>query len=462
MRLLQQCLLADPNNAYVHYLLSICFREADKLTEATEHAQAAIAADPESWIGHHALALTLLARNRFAEADAAIDEAIRLNSEEVENFALKSQLRFLQSDWRGALDAADQGLKLEPSNESCANLRGMALRQMRQHSTAEDEIRATLARDPDNSLTHANLGWSLLERGNAKEALKHFQEALRLEPNSEFAREGLIHALRSHYIIYRWLFAYFAWVSKLGKHAWVILIGGYLGYRLLAGLAKSVPALAPFIWPITTAYIVFALSTWLVVPLTNLLLITNRYGRYALRREQKIFTFAVAACLCVGMILIGSFLFSSSGPIHLLALGIMVGLLALPVAGTVYCDRGWPRNVAYGLLGIMLILIGLVTVGTIGRFRDGTAFPPARQASNGHSLQEILEMSKLKGEDRDAAWNAMMQKAAEEEKRQGESEKKWMQQILTGREFKLFGIYTTICLISQFAIVALQSARVRL
>jgi hypothetical protein len=50
---------------------------------------------------------------------------------------------------------------------------------------AGSTIDGTLSREPENSFSHANKGWTLLEQGRRKEALAHFRESLRLEPGNE-------------------------------------------------------------------------------------------------------------------------------------------------------------------------------------------------------------------------------------------------------------------------------------
>ncbi|MDP8921430.1 MAG: tetratricopeptide repeat protein [Chloroflexota bacterium] len=44
---------------------------------------------------------------------------------------------------------------------------------------------------PEDGQTHANRGWLALRRGERALALAHLREALRLDPESEAARQGL-------------------------------------------------------------------------------------------------------------------------------------------------------------------------------------------------------------------------------------------------------------------------------
>jgi hypothetical protein len=60
----------------------------------------------------------------------------------------------------------------------------------------------------------------------------------------------------------------------------------YIGIRLLSFTADSNPQLAVFLRPIIYLYIAFAISTWIITPLSDLFLRLNVYGRYALTPEK--------------------------------------------------------------------------------------------------------------------------------------------------------------------------------
>ena len=67
----------------------------------------------------------------------------------------------------------------------------------------------SLAHDPENPYTHQARGFALLQQGDAKGALVHFQEALRRDPQSRGARAGLVEALKAQNPLYRVVLAWF-------------------------------------------------------------------------------------------------------------------------------------------------------------------------------------------------------------------------------------------------------------
>ena len=44
-------------------------------------------------------------------------------------------------------------------------------------------------------MAHSNIGWALIQRLRLREARKHFAEALRVDPGSEYALRGMDRAL---------------------------------------------------------------------------------------------------------------------------------------------------------------------------------------------------------------------------------------------------------------------------
>ncbi|HEV2694850.1 MAG TPA: tetratricopeptide repeat protein [Verrucomicrobiae bacterium] len=358
---LRQVLAVDPNDAYAHALLALCLVHAGKYEEAANEARQAIHLGPDFSFAHYAHAQVLFKRNRFGEALMAINEAIRLDPDDADYHAVLANIHLQESRWRDALNAAEQGLQFDPEHIGCTNLRAMAMVKLGDKQGAGRTIDTALSKNPDNSLTHANQGWTLLEKGDAKKAAEHFREALRLDPQNDWARQGIIEALKARNIIYAVMLKYFLWMAKFSQRGqWGILLAGYFGNRLLGVIAHENPALAPWILPLRILYIVFALMTWLAYPLFNLLLRLNKFGRLVLSREQTVATNWFGLCLLLALIGLGGSLYQGFDSIWFIML-IVFGLLLLPVATVFKCAQGWPRNLM-AIFTIAMVLLGLAAL----------------------------------------------------------------------------------------------------
>jgi tetratricopeptide (TPR) repeat protein len=369
---LRQSLAGSPDHALCHALLAECLCERERLDEATAEARQAIHLDPELAEGHAALAKALYARNHFEGAEGAIQEALLLEPENANYHAQRALIAMGRRDWPAALNAADEGLRIDAEHVGCNNLRAMALVKLGRNADAGATIASALAREPENAFSHANQGWTFLHAGRRQEALEHFREALRLDPEMEFARAGIVEAMKSKNWIYALFLRYFLWMARLsGKAQWAIILLGFFGYRVLAALARDNPGFSPWVRPLLIAYVVFAVMTWIAVPLFNLLLRLDRFGRHVLSREETVASNWIGGLLALTLVF-GAVWLCTDSDWALLATAYF-GLLVLPVSAIFNCDSGWPRRTmllytaALAVVGLAWLPLGILRLhGFIG------------------------------------------------------------------------------------------------
>src|SRR5262249_45146580 len=148
---------------------------------------------------------------------------------------------------------------------------------------------AALRRTPEDAFTHANRGWTLLEQGNPTKAMEHFREALRLNPEMDWARAGIVESLKARHFIYRWMLRYFFWMSRLSRKVqWGVILGALLLFNVVDHIESSYPNLTFVTRPLIVAYLIFFVLSWLALPIFNTLLRLNRFGRLTLSRENKL------------------------------------------------------------------------------------------------------------------------------------------------------------------------------
>jgi len=378
---LRQVLGQDPDNAMAHAVLAICLSNREKFKAATEEAELAIHLAPDVPFMYYAQSIVLVGRNQFAEARVAIQNAIGMDPYQEQFFGQLAQIEFQLKQWQAALEAAEAGLDLDPEDVTCTNLRAMALVKLGKNIEAQGALDTALKRAPEDAVSHANMGWSLLEQNQPQKAMEHFREALRLNPEMEWARAGIVEAMKARYFIYRVMLNWFLWMAKLQQNAqWGVIIGAYVGYRVLRSVAKANPNLAPFIQPVLIIYVAFALMTWLASPLFNLVLRTSKFGRLALSDEQ------IRTSTWVGLCVLGTVamltLYFVQGSFEYLMGAIACGLL-IPAISQIYnCSPGWPRSllalisIALGFVAAVIIacLVGSVLVsGQPGRVLEAIA-----------------------------------------------------------------------------------------
>lgn len=337
-RELRQALHDEPDDDAAHALLAICLCALKRPAEAMPLARQAVQLVPDAPFNHYALAYALDDLDKLADAEQSIRAAIELDPADADYRSLLASLHFRRGRWSDALAAADQGLAIDPEHGHCANVRAMALVKLGRRAEAHQTIDGALERRPDSAAAHANRGWALLHESRPHEALDHFREALRLEPGMEWARAGVIEALKARNIIYRLMLSYFLFMSRLSSRAqWGIIIALYIGYRLVRSLADANPALRGYLAPVLIGYVLFAALTWLAQPIFNLLLRFDRFGRLALSRDEIIGSNWVAAALALALASLAAYLASGNAIFFMSAL--VVGVLTIPLSATFHAGR---------------------------------------------------------------------------------------------------------------------------
>lgn len=299
---IKDILIAEPKNTQALIMLAICKAELNLLDDALSTIKLALSQEPANAYILYVYALVLLKKSDLKEAERYINGAIMFNPENADYFGLLANIKLQKKDWQEALETADKGLSVDPENLTCLNIRSTALFKLDKKQEAYKTIEEALYNDPENDATHANLGWGLLEKGDHKKSLEHFREALKINPENENARAGLVEGLKARYLFYRIFLKYAFGISNMkGGLQWGIIIGFYVGSRVLRMIAAQNESFAPFINPIIMLYTLFAVSTWVIVPLSNLFLRLNVYGRYALTGEETKSSNFVGIALLTGL-----------------------------------------------------------------------------------------------------------------------------------------------------------------
>lgn len=351
----------DPQDPTLRQMLARALAGQEKYEAALAEAQESVRLAPDDNDGYFALGSALVDLGRFKEAAVAAERAVELSPYDPHNWGLLAAVRRQQGRWAECLEAAERGLAAEPEHAMCANLRSSALTHLGRAGEAQSSLAEVLARDPEDEVAHCNLGWELLHRGDAERAAVHFREALRLDPSYEWARLGLLEALKSRHRLYATVLRAFLWLAS--RPAWVqwAILGGYIvGTRVLkAGLTSAGPYGV-------AAYRVASFGlmvAWLLIvtarPLFNLVLRFSREGRGALSDAQRSASNVHAGLLVVMVAALAAWPWI--GVLGALLIAAVAAFLMGPVTDACRCPPGrarrtmWAYVAAMALLGLTLI-----------------------------------------------------------------------------------------------------------
>lgn len=349
----------QPREAELRALRALVLLDLDRRDEAAEAARLARELDPELGFAEYASGLVAMARGDIGEAIGRAVRARQLDPTHAEFVVLEARGRLAAGQWDEVEQLTSLVLSHVPDHEGAALLRTLARESRRgNRPLAREEWEALATQFPMNPLARSGRAWTLLHAGQARDARAEFEQALALDPNSEWAREGLVLSLKARAPGYRFLLRWFMWLGGLSPRARMgLAIGGILGYRVLDSLGEQQPALKPFLIPVMVAYLALVLASWLADPLLNGLLLLTADGRRLLSRDDKQSGVVICAVLALALALVVGGLVRGSDTLLLGALA--VGMTSITAAGAYQCNPGTQRRLLLGLAAL-LVLTALV------------------------------------------------------------------------------------------------------
>lgn len=358
----RQALRDDPNDAKALAASTICLIELEDEVGARQAAQLATRVgpeEPESWLAVGRVALHM---QRLGAAEIAVNRARRLAPDRPGYHGLAGLIQKARHRWPEALEMAEQGLALDDHDAVCAEVRVHALIKMGRVADAREFLRASVVLDPEHPLSQAERGWTALERRELEESLQAFREALRVDPELEWAREGMAEALGMDRPLYGFLLRYLLRRQRARDERQVMVaLGEMLISRVVGRIGRRYERLRLLAAIFMVGRGILMYTTWVARPLANLMLRVHPEGRRCLSDEQRSEAlFAGLAVIAVITSLLGGFVaFVPS------LVAFVISLIMITVISATYdCHAGWPRQVMGGL-AVVLTCIGAYAVAKI-------------------------------------------------------------------------------------------------
>ena len=272
-----EALTTYPDSATLYGLQAEIYLKKKENKKAKSTIDKALGLDPENDYLYLIKSQIWLELGYHNEALKAIDNAINFYPESAIYYGAKAEILLMKKQFKEAEKYAVKGLELDPEDLLSNNILSMVQTKLGQPERAYERLESMLTDDPENSLTQANAGYHFLQQGDIKKAKEHFAIALRDDPNFEFARAGMLEAIKASNWLYRKLLMFSFWMEKLGsKNKWLFLIG-------LIVVVKIIPVLLPF-------YMVFVFWTWFTGPISDVMLYFDQYGKYLMTKQTRVLT----------------------------------------------------------------------------------------------------------------------------------------------------------------------------
>ncbi|WP_299606987.1 tetratricopeptide repeat protein [uncultured Aquimarina sp.] len=357
---LQEGLQSDPDNYWAKSLLVRCYLELDDFDKGEKLNELLISQYPNEDELFYNKAVITWHQEKKEQALQAINEAISLDPYNPDYFGYKGLMLLESKDYSKSLDCANEGLALHPNNVLCLNVRAQILVKLNRKEEAQETVENTLHQDPEGSFSHASIGWVHLEQGDHKKAMHHFKESLKNDPNSRYAKDGMLESIKAKNFVYRLFLKYAFWVSNMKEgNQWAFIIGLYIAYRVVVFLLSKTeyPYVAYFV---IVPYLLFALGGWIIGPLSNAILLLNPNGKYLLETKDRVS--GILFAILSGLSVISFLIFFISKDEYWFLFGISSVCSVIPISMSALIEKKSSRYISY-LIGFAILFSG--TVGSL-------------------------------------------------------------------------------------------------
>jgi tetratricopeptide (TPR) repeat protein len=338
-------------------MLSMTQLNLKKWDVAIESIHQLLGKHPSFAFGHYLLANYFLYKEqKYTEAEKSILEAIRLDSLDANYFGLYASIFLAEKKWEKALLMANQGLIVDAENTDCLNTRATALNKLNRTDEMDQTVDKLLELNPNDAYSHANVGWSKLEQNDHIGAREHFKEALRVNPNLGTAREGLLESIKAKNLLYRLFLKHQLWLGNLQKFAMIAVLVGFMMFRVYLSEQDNVWASVLFY-----ALFSFVLLSWIMTPLSNLLLRLDPMGKMLLNKKE-IMVSNLAACGLLATIVSAGLYFMIDDRSERLSWLIIAQIsFGLTIVWTRYLESNAPtKNIKHSLAIAFFTITGLM------------------------------------------------------------------------------------------------------
>ena len=187
----------DPGSTDIINNLGNIFLQQGKLEEAIGQYQRAVKINPTDDYAHYNLGKILAKRGEYERATEHLRRVVEINPADGEAHYDLGRVLTERGEWDKAIEHYWRAVEINPADGNWQYELGVSLAQRGQHGEAIVHLRKVLGlrplRHPDKA--HFFLATALAKEGHLEEAVNHYQQALRIEPEFAEAHEGLGRAL---------------------------------------------------------------------------------------------------------------------------------------------------------------------------------------------------------------------------------------------------------------------------
>ncbi len=182
---------ADPAQLAAAWREGTALYEKGSYREAARRLEVAATGRPNDAYVHYVLGLSLWKSGEMERAETALVRSAELNDKSARTWVNLARVRMDRVEAKGALEASEKALELDPDSANGMHQRGRALAALGRKEEAIETLGKARQSDPENGHVANTLGWLLLQSGQAAEAVPHLEAAAVKLPGVAYVRNNL-------------------------------------------------------------------------------------------------------------------------------------------------------------------------------------------------------------------------------------------------------------------------------
>ncbi|HKU26059.1 MAG TPA: tetratricopeptide repeat protein [Candidatus Sulfotelmatobacter sp.] len=184
LQLARQLSIAHKQDVQVHFTLGLLLASARQYKAAQHELEQANALQPETFEILHNLGQAYLRGRDYANADLTLNRALKLKPDSPETLYLLAQVYADQSRPLNALELLVRAHKLAPDNSDVIFLMARVSMTQNYYEDAIPLLESGIKIAPQRGDLHAALGESYFMSGKAEKAIEEFKALIALEPSA--------------------------------------------------------------------------------------------------------------------------------------------------------------------------------------------------------------------------------------------------------------------------------------
>jgi len=204
----------EPRYFRAHSFLAMIHHRLREYEEAFEHWNAALELKPNDIGTNLGKAETLHETDRLIQGTQVIDRLLELYPNHAEIWARRAKFAEHANDIPASLEFWRTANQLEPENSGYALGLARVLIKLEQSSEGKEILYRVKELQPDNLATQIEVGHGLLRLNYSRDAVSHFEDLLRRNPEEVPVLNGLINAVDANFDIENvvsWWKEYLGW-----------------------------------------------------------------------------------------------------------------------------------------------------------------------------------------------------------------------------------------------------------